>query len=315
MPMHPHFKAFLSAVSERLEKGMTMGQAFQELSMSEAAYELPEGLETQDFSIDGRHGAIKVRLYRPGNLTTNAPALVWFHGGGFVMGSIDQKEAHVVSAEVAQRANCLVMSVDYRLVTKDIKFPVPLEDGFDATQWLFENSAALGVDARKIIVGGASAGGSLAATVCLKAAEAGLPVLGAVLAYPLAHLTLPKISAELAEKVSELPAGMVMGEDYVRNRNAFLMPVGELPENHFGWPAEEKDLSGFPQALVIESEYDAIRASSEQFIRDLRAQGVVVESFLAEGMTHGFLNNTAAEVDAVELSHNKIVEFIRAITN
>jgi acetyl esterase/lipase len=154
----------------------------------------------------------------------------------------------------------------------------------------------------------------LAATVCLKAAEAGISVRGAVLAYPLSHLELPEISAELAEKITVLPSALLMGADYVKNRNAFLMPEVDLPANHFGWPAEEADLSGFPQSLFVESEYDAIRASSEEFIRKLRVQGKSTESFLAIGMTHGFLNNTAEEVDVVGDSHAKMAEFIKALS-
>jgi acetyl esterase/lipase len=314
MPLHPYFDRFFAEVGAKLAQGMTVPQAFQAIAKDETPYELPAGVTTQDRTVSGRHGEIPVRIYRPATQPDNASALVWFHGGGFVMGSIDQKEAHVVSAELADMANCLVMSVDYRLVTKERKFPVPLEDGFDATKWLFENASELGVDSSKIFIGGASAGGSLAATVCLKAAEAGISVRGAVLAYPLSHLELPEISEELAEKITVLPAPLLMGADYVKNRNAFLMPEGELPANHFGWPAEESDLSGFPQSLFVESEYDAIRASSEEFIRKLRAQGKLAESFLAVGMTHGFLNNTAEEVDVVGDSHAKMAEFIKALS-
>lgn len=313
MPLHPYFDRFFAEVGAKLAQGMTVPQAFQAIAKDEKPYLLPQGVKTEDRAVSGRHGEIPVRIYRPASLPKNASALVWFHGGGFVMGSIDQKEAHVVSAELADMANCLVMSVDYRLVTKDRKFPVPLEDGFDATKWLVENASELGVDAARIFIGGASAGGSLAATVCLKAFEAGISVRGAILAYPLAHLDLPEISAELAEKITVLPAPLLMGADYVKNRNAFLMPESELPTNHFGWPAEETDLSGFPQSLFIESEYDAIRASSEEFIRKLRSQGKPVESFLARGMTHGFLNNTAEEVDVIADSHAKMAAFISAL--
>lgn len=312
MPLHPYFDRFFAQVGAKLAEGMSVPQAFQALAKDDAPYELPLGVQAQDRNISGRHGQIPVRIYRPIDLPAGACALVWFHGGGFVMGSIDQKEAHVVSAEIAQLANCLVMSVDYRLVTKERKFPVPLEDGFDSAKWLHENAQNLGVDATKVFIGGASAGGSLAATVCLKAAQAGLPLRGAILAYPLAHLELPKISDELANKIALLPAPLLMGADYVKNRNAFLMPDGDLPANHFGWPAEEADLSGFPPSLFIESEYDAIRASSEAFISKLRSQGRAVESHLATGMTHGFLNNSADEVDVVAEIHSKMAQFIRA---
>ncbi len=310
MPLHPYFEKFFAAIGEKLAAGMSVPQAFQAIAKDDEPYHLPSGVLTEDVKIQGRHGEIAVRIYRPKSLGPNSSALLWFHGGGFVMGSIDQKEAHVVSAEVANLANCLVVSVDYRLVTKDVKFPVPLEDGFDAAQWLIDQANALGVNPAKVFIGGASAGGSLAATVCLKAAEAGHPIRGAILAYPLAHLELPEMSAELLEKTKSLPAPLVMGAEYVKNRNAFLMPDGPLAEGHRGWPAEEADLSAFAQALFIESEYDAIRASSEEFIRKLRSQGVAVESYLAAGMTHGFLNNTATEVDVVGLVHSKIADFI-----
>ncbi|MEN9970044.1 MAG: hypothetical protein RLZZ229_252 [Actinomycetota bacterium] len=310
MPLHPYFQGFFADVEAKLAAGMNIPQAFQALAKEAVPYSIPTGVTTEDLSVPGRHGDIPVRIYHPANPADSRPALVWFHGGGFVMGSIEQNEAHAVAAEICNRAGALVMSVDYRLVTKTTKFPVPLDDGFDATKWLFENAETLGASDENVYVGGASAGGSLAATVCLRAVEADLKVAGAALAYPLAHLELPTISDELQTKVLVLPAALLMGADYVKNRNAFLMPEGQLPANHFGWPAEEEKLQGFPPALFIESEFDAIRASSEAFIAKLRSQGVAVEAFLAEGMTHGFLNNTVAEVPEVAFSYQKLADFI-----
>jgi acetyl esterase/lipase len=310
MPLHPYFVDFFAQLVPRLEAGMTIPQALQEASKQQKEYQVPADIETQDLSFPGPHGDIPVRMYRPVNHSGLKPALVWFHGGGFVMGSIDQKEAHVVAAEVAHLASCIVVSVDYRLVTKVVKFPVPLDDGYFATTWVHVNATELGIDPTRLFVGGASAGGSLAATVCMRATQHNLPIRGAALAYPLTHLELPEISSELAEKITHLPSQLVMGAEYVKNRNAFLLPEGSLELNHFGWPGEEPSLHGFPPTLVIEAEYDAIRASSESLIKKLQSQGVAVQSHLASGMTHGFLNHTPSEVDYVARIHALIADFV-----
>src|SRR5438270_541343 len=137
--------------------------------------------ELRDLAIPGPGGAIPARLYRA-STTGTSPVLVFFHGGGWVVGDIETHDT--VCRHLANRAECAVVSVDYRLAPEH-KFPAAVEDSFAATAWVAENAAALGVDAGRLAVGGDSAGGNLAAVVSLMARDAGAPRISyQLLIYP-----------------------------------------------------------------------------------------------------------------------------------
>src|SRR5258707_1599340 len=156
----------------------------------------PEIAASVDRSIAGPGGTLALRLYRPiGSRPGEAlPALVYFHGGGWTIGDLDTHD--VICRRLANRASCAVISVDYRLAP-EAKFPAAVEDCWAATRWVREQGASIGVDVRRIAVGGDSAGGNLAAVVALLARDAGLRLAFQLLIYPATDFANDKPSHDL----------------------------------------------------------------------------------------------------------------------
>nr|WP_255672707.1 alpha/beta hydrolase [Glycomyces amatae] len=250
------------------------------------------GVAVEDLSIDGPHGPIPLRLYRP-----EAPAggaLLWAHGGGFRHGDLDMPEGHIVSLELARRASVVVASVDYRLAESGAnRHPVPIDDVHAAWTWLCERDPARGGPAA---IGGASAGAALALSATLRARDAGPRLPDAMLlAYPFAHYPNPAPSPALSAEMAGLPFRFEAEgvEEMVRN---YVGRISDVPADALPGAAR---LDGLPRALLMAAEYDDLRSSAELLERQLREVGVPVEPYLALGMTHGHLNHSpkVAEVD------------------
>lgn len=238
---------------------------------------------TEDLQVPGPHGPVPIRVYRSGEAAQGAPLLVWCHGGGFVGGDLDMPEADATARELVVRAGATVVSVDYRLATNGVHFPVPHDDALAAYDWAVER---FGPGA----IGGASAGANLAAGVALRLRDEGRPPRGVLLLYPLVHPELPQPSTELAAKLALLPGAhafrgqsfIPMVENYVGARWSDASPYAM---------AGLADLSGYPATLVINCEYDGLRASGEAFSAALTAAGVPVAQLLAPDVLHGHLNS------------------------
>lgn len=253
-------------------------------------------------TIPGPHGAIPLRVYRA--TATDArpsPALVWAHGGGFAWGDLEMPEAHWVSQELAARG-VTVVSVDYRLAPVSaaltdseparpgVLFPVASEEVAAAFLWATEHAADLGIDGDRLSLGGASAGGDLAAGVALRLRDAGGPQPASLmLAYPLVHAVLPEPAAELAQKITVLPPDARFEPDDVRAMN--LNYVGDPAElgNPYAFPGGH-DLAGLPPTFVLNSEHDNLRSSGQAFAAELALAGVDVTLCREPGTRHGHLN-------------------------
>jgi acetyl esterase/lipase len=214
------------------------------------------------------------------------------HGGGFRAGTLDWNEAPVVSAELAARAGAFVASVDYRLASEAVRFPVPLDDVVAAWTWLTSPVAhdpGLPHGA-PLALGGASAGAALAL--------AGHAPSSVLLAYPFAHYPVPALDDETVAVMASLP-GMLRFtpesiEGMVRN---YVGRISDIPV--LALPGHAR-LGGLPPVYVLHSEYDDLRPSGELLVRQLREAGVEARDYLARGMLHGHLNRlpSLAEVDA-----------------
>lgn len=274
-----------------------------------SVYESP-AVTVEHRTIPGPQGEIPVRIYTPQGASNNHPGLVWFHGGAFMFGDLDMNEAEVTSRELAHRANAVVMSVDYRLVTPERKFPTCQIDGLAATRWFRENAGALGVDASRIVVSGASAGACLTASVALQLRDAGeLKGIRQMLIYPTTHETLPPISDELQSKLDEIPSQLVFSPPFMIWLNSQL-GIEEADPAHHCFPGDSKDHSGLPETLIINSEYDSLRASGERYFEQLVAAGVSAEQKLAEGAIHGHLNWYPADCKTMHDTLEMMSEFI-----
>src|SRR4051795_2356886 len=164
----------------------------------------PPDVATRDDAVPGPHGPVPVRIYTPDSPT--GAGLVWAHGGGFIGGDLDMREADWTAREIAARAGAVVVSVDYRLAVGGVCYPVPHDDVVAAVTWVRDAAGDLGVDPARISIGGASAGANLAAGAALKLRDRdGWVPAALLLAYPSLHAAVPPPSPALAATLAELP--------------------------------------------------------------------------------------------------------------
>src|SRR6266568_2456131 len=189
MSLDPQLQPILELLGGELELlGMTPAEVRAVSSGGMSPRDQTGLAAVEEIKVAGAEGMLPARLYRPEGVAGSAPVIVFFHGGGWTIGSIDSHDS--IAARLAAESRCAVVSVEYRLAPEH-KFPVPLEDCYAATAYVAEHGAALGLDASRLAVFGDSAGGNLAAVVCLLARERGGPAIRAqALVYPACDLTL-----------------------------------------------------------------------------------------------------------------------------
>ena len=250
--------------------------------------------EVSDRRIPGPAGEIPVRIYRPEGKAP-FPALVYFHGGGWVIGSLETHDGSC--RDLANRIGCVVVSVDYRLAP-EARYPAAAEDCFAATKWVAENARALGVDAARIGIGGDSAGGNLTAVVALMARDRGGPALRHQL------LIYPVTDADFSR-----PSYRENAEGYLLTTKAMewfwghYAPDPGQRREPYAAPLRARDLAGLPPAFVITAEYDPLRDEGEAYAERLRQAGVPTALRRYDGAIHGFFAmGVLAQVarDAVE---------------
>lgn len=239
----------------------------------------------------GPHGPVPVRIYRPASGEPSGVGLVWLHGGAFVGGDLDMPEADLV-ARGARHPGALRRGLG-RLpaVPGRRPPPIPHDDCYAADLWMREHAAELGVDPARIAVGGASAGGNLAASVALHGRDAGVPPWQALLAYPVAHPVLPEPSDELAPawRWSPRRCGSGRPPPGCSTRTCWAAQIESADAYAFASLAD--DLAGYPPTYMENCEFDDLRASGEAFARQLAAAGVDVEVVTcAASVPHGHLN-------------------------
>jgi acetyl esterase len=234
--------------------------------------------EIRELTISGAEGDIPARLYRP-SPDADLPVLVWYHGGGWVIG--DLQTADWVCRELCVQADTVVVSVDYRLAPEH-PFPAGPEDGYAALGWVAANAASIGGDAARISVGGDSAGGALAAVCCLLAKHRGGPAIRAqLLVYPGAdHADRPSIT-EFAD------APILTREAMNWFRGHYFPPGTDLNDMRAS-PAFAPDHTGLPPACVLTAEIDPIRDSGEAYAAILAQAGVLTTAKRYSGIFHGF---------------------------
>jgi acetyl esterase len=227
----------------------------------------------------GPGGEIPLRIYTP-EARGPLPVLVYFHGGGWVIGNFQTHDA--VCRLLAKTAPAVVASVDYRLAPEH-KFPAAAEDCYAATRWVAENATTIGADPERIAVGGDSAGGNLAAVVCLMARDRKAPKIGfQLLVYPVtAHAHDTASYRENAE-------GYLLTRDaMVWFWNHYLTGEGD-GRNAYASPLIAEDLRGLPPAMVITAEFDPLRDEGEAYAKRLGEAGVAVKLKRYDGLIHGF---------------------------
>lgn len=243
---------------------------------------LPPALDrVWDTSIRLASHSIPMRCYRP-KREQPPGVLVYLHGGGWTLGSIESHDP--VCRSLAGAAGCVVVSVGYRLAPEH-KFPAALEDCAAATRWVFRNHRHLGAP-RKVAIGGDSAGGNLAAAVVLKNRDSGGPV-------PLCQLLVCPV---IGDPRRDSDSYREFGQGYFltsTDMNWFWENYRRRSEDEhdpYALPLNARDLSGLPPAIILTAEYDPLRDDGERYARKLREAGVSVYLKRYKGVFHGFWN-------------------------
>ena len=234
-----------------------------------------------DGVLPGPGGDIPYRLYDPADAhENNLPGFVYFHGGGMVAGSIDTHD--YLCAALAQTTGCRLISVGYRLAPEH-KYPAAVDDAIAATRWASEQAATLGIDAGKLVVGGDSAGATLAAVVCQHAQRlAGLSISAQCLICPVLDFEETSPSRE-AFAENHLIDRLTLEADL-----ADYLPEGTDPADPRISPLRALNVAGLPTAIIHTAEFDPMRDEGNAYATKLMAAGVVVEHDCHDGMIHNF---------------------------
>ena len=228
-------------------------------------------------------GEIPIRVYRPAGVpdSTRLPVLVYYHGGGWVIGDLDTHDT--LCRQLTAGAGISVIAVDYRLAPEH-KFPAAADDAWAATTWIVAHAAELGVDASKLAVGGDSAGGNLAAVVALQARDAGGPKIALqVLNYPVTD-----VGAE-TQSYRDLADGYMLTREGMRWFIAHYLGKPQDAEDWRASPIRATSFEGVAPALIITAGYDPLRDEGDAYAQKLRAAGVSVDHVTFGGMIHGFI--------------------------
>jgi len=242
----------------------------------------PEVGEVRELRADGPHGPIPLRLYRPAGAATGPlPVLVYYHGGGWVIGDLDTHD--VLCRQLALQSGCAVVAVDYRMGPEH-RFPAAVDDCVAATRWVRANASALGVDAARLAVGGDSAGGNLAAAGTLVARDAGdLPIAFQLLIYPATD------QRRIAPSHTTNAQGYLLTADSMRYYHDHYI---DDPKHDLDWrasPLLAPDLSRLPPSLVLVAGYDPLRDEGVQYAQRLSESGSRATLVSFERQIHGFV--------------------------
>ncbi|HYZ39893.1 MAG TPA: alpha/beta hydrolase [Stellaceae bacterium] len=307
--LHPQIEQVLRVMAEaglRPIEEMTPAKAREQMEATARARKadpLPVA-RVEERMIPGPAGEMRLRLYSP-EAARPVPGIVYYHGGGHVIGSLDTHD--FVARNLCGGTGALVASVDYRMAPEH-KFPAAVEDSFAALRWVHANAESLGADPARIGVHGDSAGGNLAAVVALLARDAGGPKLRLQsLVYPVADYGLVGDSYEKYAR----GYGILTRDAMVWFRDHYL----RRPEDANDWrasPIRADSLAGVAPAIIITAECDVLHDDGERYAAALRRAGVPVEYQEFSGMIHAFFGMVPAVDDAMNAQRLVWAAFKRA---
>jgi acetyl esterase len=306
--LHPQAQALLRLIEERgLPPTHTLSPAEARQLYRERRFFTqpapPEVASARDLEAPGASGAIPLRFYRPaGSAPADVlPVLVYYHGGGFVIGDLDTHDT--LCRQLCNLSGSAVVAVDYRLAPEH-PFPAAVDDVLAATRWVRSQASSLHVDANRMAVGGDSAGGNLAAVVALAARDAGDPPLAfQLLIYP------------ATDQRHGAPSHTTNGQGYLLTRDTIHYFRGHYmpdPAGQLDWrasPLLHADHAGLPPALVLTAGYDPLRDEGLQYAQKLTEAGNRATLVNFERQIHGFITmgkvldeaNAAVQMCAAQL--------------
>lgn len=282
--LHPQARALLDLIEQRAAPAVheqTPTEA-RESYRARRFFTQPDGAavaEVRELTAPGPRGDIPLRLYRPAQ--SHGAVLVYFHGGGWVIGDLDTHDA--LCRDLAEQSGCVVVSVDYRMGPEH-RFPAAPEDCLAATRWVRDQAQALGVDASRLAVGGDSAGGNLAAVVSQMARDAGdLPIAFQLLIYP------ATVQRRYTHSNAVNGQGLLLTVDSMRYFHDHYI---EDAQHDFDWraaPLLRENLSGLPPALVLVAGYDPLCDEGTEYAQRLTQAGNAATLINFSRQIHGFI--------------------------
>lgn len=247
----------------------------------------------EDLSLDLPGRTIKARLYVPTDAGATPPVVMYFHGGGWVLGNLETHDG--TCREIARASSAAVISVDYRLAP-EARYPAAAEDCYDACIWAEAHAADLGIDATRMAVAGDSAGGNLAAAVSLMARDRGGPALRhQLLIYPVTDADFETVSyGDNGGGEYFLSTGAMkwFWSHYLGETNPVDAALARV--------LHTENLSGLPAATVVTAQYDPLKDEGDAYAKRLAQAGVPTDHQVADGMIHGFFGMTPAVPDALK---------------
>ncbi|TLS36911.1 alpha/beta hydrolase [Pseudalkalibacillus caeni] len=305
MSLHPQVKSLLEFMDSRglppiEELPLTEARASFDV-MSQKLNQSETIARVENKTIPGYKNEIQVRIYTPVENRV-LPVLVYYHGGGWVIGSLDSYDA--LCRSLANKAECIVVSVDYSLAPEE-KFPVAVEDAYLALEWVYKNAEELQIDRTSLAVGGDSAGGNLAAVVSyLTYLRKGPHVACQMLFYPSVGFDRTESYEKFGEGYYLTKATMNwFTEQYLNSPEDMMDPLAApllIPD---------EEVVELPPAYILTAEYDPLRDGGEAYAKKLSAAGVKTEYVRYPGMIHGFLSMT----EAIEDGQKAIIDAAKAL--
>jgi acetyl esterase len=307
--LHPQIVHALEAMARaglRPIEAMTPAEARAQMeatAQSRKAEPLAVG-RIDERPIPGPGGDLRLRLYWPETAPAPVPAILYYHGGGHVIGSLDTHD--LVARNLCAGTGALVASVDYRMGPEH-RFPAAVDDALAALEWVRANAASLGADPNRIGVHGDSAGGNLAAVAALLARDAGIALRLQSLVYPVTDYTFASASyGKFGHGY-----GLLTGDAMVWFRHHYLRAPADA-EDWRASPILAGSLAGTAPAVVVTAECDVLHDDGERYAEALRRAGVAVEYRDYPGMIHGFFGMMPVVDDAMNAQRQVWAAFKRA---
>jgi len=285
MPLHPQVLPMIELLNQSMA-GLPATDVMEISTLREVSLVPPSPNPTpvgrvEDRRIPGPAGEIPVRIYTPEG-SGPFPLVAFFHGGGFVLCSLETHDE--LCRSMCRDAGAVVVSVDYRLAP-EARYPAAADDCYAATAWCAAHAPELGADPARLAVAGDSAGGNLAAVTALRARDLGAPAIRhQVLIYPATHCEFDTPSYR------ENAQGYFLTADAMRWFWSHYLENPAQAREPYACPAHAANLKGLPPATVITAEYDPLRDEGEDYAARLRADGVPVVMKRYDGMIHGFVS-------------------------